>query len=162
MDLVDKYLGEADVRGVVKSGKVNLDTAVDFQRQILNQSYHSLKSLAAGNFVSRALGAKRDTEPVSQEEIEKIYRESKKYWKEGGKYIKVEGKPVKLALHFNNHEPAKGQYYASYSWGGWVGSTKLYKKPDQAMKAIEKQLMQTVKEKGSLRDTEYPESWRER
>ena len=162
MDLIEKYLGEGrDVRGIVKSGKVPLDTDIDFQRQILNQSYHSRKSLAAGNMISKALGAKRTTEPVSQEEIEKIYKESKKYWKEGGMYIKVEGKPVFLALHFDNHNPSQGQYYASYSWGGWVGSTKIFKKPDQAMKAIEKQLMKTVKEKGSLRSGNLPASWRE-
>jgi hypothetical protein len=125
MNLIDKYLGEmTDPRGKVKSGKVTLD---------------------ANNDLGRALGDTEDWRVSSQEEIEKVYKESKKYWKDGGKYIKVEGKPVKLELHFSNTNPNK-QYYASYSWGGWVGSTKEYSKPEQAMKAIEKQLMQKVKE----------------
>ena len=146
MNLIDKYLGEmTDPRGKVKSGKVTLDANNDFQRQILNQSYHETKSIAIGSRIGRALGDTEDWRVSSQEEIEKVYKESKKYWKDGGKYIKVEGKPVKLELHFSNTNPNK-QYYASYSWGGWVGSTKEYSKPDQAMKAIEKQLMQKVKE----------------
>jgi len=146
MDLLKKYLGEGgDIRGKVKSGKVTLDTSNDFQRQILNQSYHSAKTHAAGNRVARAMGSKEDWAIASQEDIERIYKESKKYWDKGGKYIDVEGKPVKLDLHYTTSHVSK-PYYASFSWGGWVGSTDAYSKPDQAMKEIEKQLMKKVKE----------------
>ncbi len=148
MDLLEKYLGESgDVRGVVKLGKVSLDTANDFQRQILNQSYYEEKSFQQGMRVAKAMGMKEDPTTLSQEEVEKIYRESKKYWKDGGKYVKVEGKPVFLELNYTSDR----KYYASYSWGGWVGSTDLYRKPDQALKEVEKLLMKTVGEKGSLR-----------
>ena len=118
---------------------------------ILNQSYQSVKHIEMGNYVSTALGAKAHdlTQPVTEEDIEKIYKESKKYWKDGGKYVMVNGKKTKLQLHFQSRKGSWG-YYGSYSWGGWVGSTKLLKKPDQAMKEIEKRLYKVVKEKGSL------------
>lgn len=152
MDLVNKYLREmTDPRGKVKAGKVTLDANNDFQRQILNQSYQETKGIAAGNMVSRAMGAKTDNTAASIKQIEKIYRESKQYWNDGGKYINVEGKKVKLELHFDNRDPGK-KYYASYSWGGWVGSTDLYKYPHQAMKQIEKDLMEKVKKDGSLKE----------
>ena len=146
MNLLEKYLGESrDVRGVVKLGKVSLDTANDFQRQILNQSYYEEKSFQLGMKVSKAMGAKKDVMTLSQEEIDKIYKESSKYWKDGGKYVKVEGKQVKLDL---NYDARSRKYYAAYSWGGWVGSTDLYKNPDQAIKEVEKLLMKTVGEEG--------------
>jgi len=144
MDLLEKYLGE-DVRGVVKLGKVSLDTKNDFQRQILNQSYYEEKSFQQGINVAKAMGMKKDVMTLYQEEIDKIYKESRKYWKDGGKYVKVEGKPVFLAL---NYTASDRKYYASYSWGGWVGSTDLYKNPDQAIKEVEKLLMKTVGEEG--------------
>jgi len=158
---IDRVLGE-DARGKVKAGKVTLDTANDFQRSILNQSYLSAKSMKAGFAVGQALGAKTKggSRPVSEEDIEKIYKESKKYWKDGGKYVAADGKKVKLDLHFTSHGAwGRGEgwgYYGSYSWGGWVGSTKEYKNPDQAMKEIEKRLMKAIKEKGSLHGEDDP------
>jgi len=149
MDLLEKYLGESgDVRGVVKLGKVSLDTANDFQRQILNQSYYEEKSFQLGMKVSKAMGAKKDVMTLSQEEVDKIYKESRKYWKDGGKYVKVDGKPVLLQLNYDSRDR---KYWAGYSWGGWVQSTGGYKKPDQAIKELEKLLMKAVGEKGSLR-----------
>ena len=161
---IDNHLWEADARGKVKVGKVTLDTANDFQRSILNQSYLSAKSMQAGFHVAQALGAKTKSgpRPVSEEYVQKIYKESKKYWKDGGKYVDVNGKKVKLDLHFTSHGAwGKGEgwaYYASYSWGGWVGSTKELKNPDQAMKEIEKRLRKVVKERGSLHGEDDP-SW---
>jgi hypothetical protein len=158
---LDMYLHE-DARGKVKVGKVTLDTANDFQRQILNQSYLSMKGMQAGFAVYKAMGAKtkHGSRPVSEEDIQKIYNESKKYWNDGGKYIDVNGKKVKLELNFKSHGAwGRGEgwaYYGAYSWGGWVGSTKEYKNPDQAMKEIEKRLEKVVKERGSLRGEEEP------
>ena len=161
IDRLEMYLYE-DARGKVKVGSVVLDSDNDFQRSILNQSYLSMKGMKAGFHIAQALGAKtkHGPRPVSEEDIQKIYKESKKYWNDGGKYVDVNGKKVKLDLHFTSHGAwGRGEgwaYYASYSWGGWVGSTKEYKNPDQAMKDIEKRLMKVVKEKGSLRGEEEP------
>ena len=78
MDLLEKYLGESgDVRGVVKLGKVSLDTANDFQRQILNQSYYEEKSFQQGMRVAKAMGMKEDPTTLSQEEVEKILESMK-------------------------------------------------------------------------------------
>jgi len=118
--------------------------------------------MKAGVSVAKALGMKqtKGIEPVSEEDIQKIYQESKKYWKDGGKYVDVNGKKIKLYLHFKSHGAwGTGEgwaYYGSYSWGGWVGSTKEYKNPDQAMTEIEKRLRKVIKEKGSLRGEEEP------
>lgn len=142
---LQKYLNE-DIRGVVKLGNVKLDTKNNFQRQILNMSYHEEKSFQQGMRVSKAMGMKEDPTTLSQEEVEKVYRETKKYWKDGGKYVKVDGKPVFLELNYTNDR----KYYGSYSWGGWVGSTDGYRKPDQALKEVEKLLMKTVGKKGEI------------
>jgi len=161
IDRLDMYLKE-DARGKVKVGKVVIDTDNDFQRSILNQSYIETKSMKAGFAVAQALGAKtkHGSRPVSEEDIQKIYQESKKYWKDGGKYIDVDGKKIKLELHFTSHGAwGRGEgwaYYGSYSWGGWVGSTKEYKNPDQAMTEIEKRVRKVIKTKPNLRGEDEP------
>jgi hypothetical protein len=132
MDLIEKYLGE-DVRGKVKIGKVTLDTNNDFQRQILNQqepntSYHDKKT---GQTYYGGSGLKN---PLTEPEIEKIYKMSKKYWKNGGTYIDHNGEKVFIALNYN-HLPNDKGFYGSYSYDGWVGSSALKKTPDQAIKA---------------------------
>jgi len=132
MNLIDKYLGEEDVRGKVKVGKVTLDTKNNFQRQILNQHEPTTSKYDAktGKTYYGGSGLKN---PITDQEIEKIYNMSKKYWKQGGIYVDFNGEKVFIELNYN-HGNNKG-FYGSYRYNGFVGSSKLMNTPDKAIKA---------------------------
>ncbi|GAF69482.1 unnamed protein product, partial [marine sediment metagenome] len=89
-NLLEKYLGE-DIRGKVKIGSATLDTNIDFQRMILNQYEPSTSTTIKGVKYYGGSGMKN---PLTDKEVEKIYKQSKQFWKDGGKWIKIGSKKV--------------------------------------------------------------------
>jgi hypothetical protein len=140
-----QILESTDPRGIVTVGKVKLNTANDFQRQILNQSEpnRSSKDPETGVTYYGGSGLKN---PLTTKEIQKIYSASKPYWEQGGATYKPGDKNVKIELSYMARESKP--YYSSWSFGGWVGSTKGFKNPKQAIEAGIENLKAAIVKRG--------------
>lgn len=140
-------LESRDPRGIVTVGGVKLDTANDFQRQILNQSEPntSHKDPKTGVTYYGGSGLKN---PLTPKDIKKIYAVSKPYWNDGGAYVEINGKKIKIELSYTAPSSGIGvkgkPYYSSWSAGGWVGSTGAFKDPKDAIEAGIKDLRKSI------------------